>query len=192
MKSIRFFLFEYTFKNISFQCFLILFTNAFVCDAKLGSITCTYNIVNVLLKSFSSFAPCYIVIVKQSISLCLMDFLQPNLPVSVKCFLALFFISAGKYPHCTKFSFSCWSLSFGITFEHAFCLGWKLRFSVPISGPPIGRKFRFVFWFRIFRLDFFFEFHCWKVIKSEFRFGNLEFWILFYIGSEYISFHMRH
>ncbi len=77
------------FQEFQFQCFLILFTNIFVYDAKLGSITCTYNIVNVLLKCLSSFVPCYIVIAKQSISLCLIDFLHPNLPVSLECFFCL-------------------------------------------------------------------------------------------------------
>ncbi len=71
-------------------------------------------------------------------------------------------------------------------------LGWEFQFSVPISGTPVGSRFPILFLIPDIPVDFFFEFCCWKVIKSEFRFQNLEFRILFYVGTQYISFCMRH
>ncbi len=42
-------------------------------------------------------------------------------------------------------------------------------------GHPSEAEFWFCFRFQIFGLEFFLEFHCWKVIKLEFWFQNLEF-----------------
>ena len=54
-KTIRFFFLEYAFRSVSFQFFLIVFVDPFVCYAKLGTVTGTYNFVNVFLKLFLCF-----------------------------------------------------------------------------------------------------------------------------------------
>ncbi len=67
-KKPRIFLFEHIFRNISFRYFLIIFADAFVCDAKLEAIICTDKVVDMLFKCLSSFFPCVVVLIKQSIS----------------------------------------------------------------------------------------------------------------------------
>ncbi len=115
-----FFLFEYTFRNTSFQCFLILFTNAFVCDAKLGSITCTYNIVNVLLKSLSSFIPCYSLSNRAFLNVWLISSTQ-----ICQCWWSVFWPCSSSAPANARtvpsIPFSCWTFSFAIPFEHMLC-----------------------------------------------------------------------
>jgi hypothetical protein len=76
----------------------------------------------------------------------------------------------------------------------AGCLAWL---GIPIFGsnfwdPHRKRNSDSVFDSKDSGQKIFREFHCWKNEKSEFRFQNLEFRIWFYVGSQYISFHMRY
>jgi hypothetical protein len=59
--------------------------------------------------------------------------------------------------------------------EYQAQLGWEFQFLNPISGTPIGSGIPIPFWIAEIRVGFFFEFHCWKIDKLEFRFQNLEF-----------------
>jgi hypothetical protein len=97
--------------------FFILFINAFMCDAKWGSITCSYNIVNVLLKTLFSFVSCFIVIVKQSIYQ-----FPPSKFASVGgVFFGLVLHQRQQMPALYQVSLFLLSFSFGIPFEHMFC-----------------------------------------------------------------------
>ena len=61
LKTLRVFLLEDIFRNISFRYFVITFADAFVCDTKLGTITCADKVVDMFLKCLSSFVPCVFV-----------------------------------------------------------------------------------------------------------------------------------
>jgi hypothetical protein len=59
-----------------------------------------------------------------------------------------------------------------------------------MSGTPIGSGILIQFPIPEIRVRFFFRIPLLKIIKSEFRFQNLEF-RFFYVGTQYISFHTR-
>ncbi len=74
---------------------------------------------------------------------------------------------------------------------HLMHLGWEFQFLVPISGTPIGSGIPIPFLIAEIPVGFFFEFRCWKIDKSEFRFQNSEFKKKLHGGTQYTSFCTR-
>ncbi len=93
--------------------------------------------------------------------------------------------------YITKLTIS-WHLKMGpVLTTEGELHGWEFQFSVPISGTPIGNGIPIPFLILEIPVGFFFEFHCWKIGKLEFRFQNLEFQIIIYVGTQYTSFYNR-